>query len=67
MPKVSGSVTLWFEDIEFDDDGELSIRDQAFDALKDEVLSSSGEVVEVQIDSVQDAPDPPSSTPPQEP
>jgi hypothetical protein len=51
MPKVSGSVTLWFENIEFEDDGDLCLRDQAIDALK-EGVSGDGVIVDVEIDTL---------------
>jgi hypothetical protein len=54
MPKVSGSVTLWFEGVEFEDDAALSIRDQAVEALEGEVFGR-GEVIEVVIDTLSGA------------
>jgi hypothetical protein len=53
MPKVSGSVTLWFDNIEFDDEGDLSIRDQAHEALTME--ARGGDVIDVVIDTIEDA------------
>jgi hypothetical protein len=50
MPKVSGSVTLWFEDVEFDD-GELCLQDLAIEALQDEAFGR-GEIIEVKIDTI---------------
>lgn len=52
MPKVSGSIVLYFENLEFGDEDGLSLKDQAYDALKSEVFSSDGDVVDVIIDEI---------------
>lgn len=51
MPKVTGSVTLYFEDIEFEDDGDLSLRDQAVEALSGAPFGE-GDVADVRVDEI---------------
>lgn len=53
MPKVTGSIIVWFENIEFEDDGEMTLQDQAHGVLKSQSLSE-GDVVGIEIDEVKE-------------